>query len=165
MILLRSSWRPPRPACEAMQFEERQKTDCGSAPRKWNGTKGGHPKHRRRTKSIRSSQSILCRIFFPIEFPIEFLIEFLIEFPIEGRSILYFPETGRKAIHKSKKVSGGDKGPPQAFCSDMRAETSNMSCPSEGERGTAAVCWRKHAAAKPHAPDRSIPGKTPSRAL
>ena len=25
-----------------MQFEERQKTDCGSAPRKWNGTKGGH---------------------------------------------------------------------------------------------------------------------------
>lgn len=153
MILLRSSWRPPRPACEAMQFEERQKTDCGSAPRKWNGTKGGHPKHRRRTKSIRSSQSILCRIFFPIEFP------------IEGRSILYFPETGRKAIHKSKKVSGGDKGPPQAFCSGMRAETSIMSCPSEGEGGTAAVCCRKHAAAKLPALDRSLSGKTPSRKL
>jgi hypothetical protein len=51
-----------------------------------------------------------------------------------------FPETGRKAIHKSKKGSEGDKGPPQAFCSGMRAETSIMSCPSEGEGGTAAVC-------------------------
>ena len=58
----------------------------------------------------------------------------------ESREEDDFPETGRKAIHKSKKVSGGDKGPPQAFCSGMRAETSIMSCPSEGEGGTAAVC-------------------------
>ena len=32
-----------------MQFETRQKTSRGSAPRKWNGTKGGHSKHGRRT--------------------------------------------------------------------------------------------------------------------
>jgi hypothetical protein len=32
-----------------MQSETRQKAVCGPAPRKWNGTKGGHCKHRRRT--------------------------------------------------------------------------------------------------------------------
>ena len=33
-----------------MQFETEQKTSRGSAPRKWNGTKGGHFKHGWRTK-------------------------------------------------------------------------------------------------------------------
>ena len=33
-----------------MQLETRQKTSCGPAPRIWNGTKGGHSKHGRRTK-------------------------------------------------------------------------------------------------------------------
>jgi hypothetical protein len=85
-----------------MQFEERQKTDCGSAPRKWNGTKGGHPKHRRRTKSIRSSQSILCRIFFPIEFSIEFPIA-------RKKYFIFFPKRGGRQYTNRKRYRGAIK--------------------------------------------------------
>ena len=175
-----------------MQSETRQKADCGSAPRKWNGTEGGHTKHGRRTNfNLLTAEHSLPHLFSKRRKSIfpknrqrtispgktgrkQFLSKTgrILVFSKEKRKLFFqkrekdtFPETGRKTIHKSKKESGGDKGPPQAGCSGMTTEMFIMSCFSEGEGETAAVCWRKHAAAKPRAPDRSIPGKTPFRAL
>lgn len=115
--------------------------------------------------SIRPLQSILCLIFSLKIKDEDYFSERGLKIFFPNRKKDSFPETGRKAIHKSKKESGGDKGPPQAGCSGMRTEMFIMSCSSEGEGGTAAVCCRKHVSAKPHAPDRSLPGETPSRAL
>ena len=68
-----------------------------------------------------SPQSILCRIFFPAGKNILYHNKEKDNFS-ESREEDDFPETGRKAIDKSKKVSGGDKGPPQTGCSGMKAE-------------------------------------------